>query len=272
MSAGDPYRAIKQRIDRELAGLAEDELEIGKASILADSDPYCRFLSRNTPGHDEASVRRALMECGDYIRSHPDVRASLRQLAEDRLHQPGTGEVRVHAYTLYVFVRLHRPRLVIETGVANGKSSMFILAALAQEADGTLVSVDLPMVGPDGADRHKRTGREVGWMVPASLRPRWSLHLGDAVAFLEDWQRHGPTRPDLIFLDSFKQYDYSLREYGASFAIVRPGGVVLVDNCEMSDAFPSWQRRLGADADEFGTFGVLHKASVDAGVPGGGVA
>jgi predicted O-methyltransferase YrrM len=262
MTGQDPYQAIKTRIDRELAGQPEDELEIGKAAILADSEPYCAFLARNTPGRDVAAVRRAVLECGEYVRAHPDVRASLRQLAGDRVFQPGTGEVRVHAYTLFVFVRLYRPKVVVETGVANGKSSMFILAALEQEGAGHLVSVDLPTILSNGADKHKREGRQAGWMVPDRLRARWSLHLEDAVGFLEKMQGGSAAKPDLIFLDSFKQYDFSMREYAAAFALAQPGGVVLVDNCEMSDAFPSWQRRLGDAADEFGTFGVMRKAAV----------
>src|SRR5665213_1629896 len=47
------------------------------------------------------------------------------------------------AVFLYLLVRLRRPSLVVETGVANGISSTSILLALAKNGHGRLVSIDV---------------------------------------------------------------------------------------------------------------------------------
>jgi predicted O-methyltransferase YrrM len=44
---------------------------------------------------------------------------------------------------LYVLVRIFKPEVVVETGVANGVSSSFILKALDQNSRGKLYSIDL---------------------------------------------------------------------------------------------------------------------------------
>lgn len=60
---------------------------------------------------------------------------------------------------LYVLVRAMRPRLVLETGIARGQSSLAILRALEWNNEGSLVSVD-----PDPS---------AGCLVPEGLRSRW---------------------------------------------------------------------------------------------------
>ncbi len=69
---------------------------------------------------------------------------------------------------LYTICRRHRPNIVVETGVASGVSSSYILCALDQNERGQLYSIDLP----------GWRGNESGWMVPNYLKHRWSLILG----------------------------------------------------------------------------------------------
>lgn len=99
------------------------------------------------------------------------------------------GDLRLHSFTLYCLVRHFEPRLVVETGVASGKSSAVILEALRMNGVGRLISIDLPnkegQVLPDGAATH--TGnKSVGWLVPDYLRDNWELLLGDSVEILSE--------------------------------------------------------------------------------------
>jgi hypothetical protein len=67
------------------------------------------------------------------------------------------------SFLLFSLVRLLRPKLVIETGVAAGVSSTIMLSALQRNNYGRLLSIDI-------TDR-------VGELIPSALKERWSLKL-----------------------------------------------------------------------------------------------
>src|ERR1051326_7722748 len=60
----------------------------------------------------------------------------------------------------YAAIRAFRPETVVETGVANGVSSSYILLALEKNKQGTLHSIDI------GTDKYLPPGKTVGWTVP----------------------------------------------------------------------------------------------------------
>ncbi len=66
------------------------------------------------------------------------------------------------------------PEIVIETGVASGVSSTFILEALAENGTGHLHSVDLP---PLAAREEEGV---IGALIPDGVRGRWTLHRGSS--------------------------------------------------------------------------------------------
>ena len=45
---------------------------------------------------------------------------------------------------LYLLVRKYKPKVILETGVANGISTYFILKALHLNGSGKLISIDYP--------------------------------------------------------------------------------------------------------------------------------
>ena len=69
----------------------------------------------------------------------------------------------------YVVCRLRKPLVVVETGVAYGVTTAFILAALRQNERGFLHSIDLPPLVAD-------VDRFVGSLVPSELNARWRFH------------------------------------------------------------------------------------------------
>jgi hypothetical protein len=77
---------------------------------------------------------------------------------------------------LYVIIRTVKPTVVIETEVAAGVSSTYILYALEHNHDGTLYSIDIRARSFDGIN----ILGEVGWFIPKSLRYRWKLLIGSS--------------------------------------------------------------------------------------------
>lgn len=90
---------------------------------------------------------------------------------------------------LYALIRALQPAQVVEIGVDSGGTSTHILTALDRNGSGQLFSVD---INPD-----------VGAKIPAALRPRWTLHTGDAL--IEPL----PDQADFIFEDGSHQLDFT---------------------------------------------------------------
>jgi methyltransferase family protein len=140
------------------------------------------------------------------------------------------------ARSIYVICRLLSPNVVLETGVAYGVTSAFILQALAVNRRGTLISVDLPPLGRD-ADRH------VGALIPQELRERWRLHRGPAKRILPNLVT-SIKEVDVFVHDSLHTYRHMNFEFETAWPCVRPGGAVVADNVDLNDAFRHFTARI----------------------------
>ena len=128
----------------------------------------------------------------------------------------------------YLVTRLLRPTLVIETGVANGVTSAFILQALAENGHGSLHSIDLPPLGR-GVDH------QVGTLIPDRLRGRWQLHVGSSRTELPKVV-DGKT-VDVFLHDSAHTYRTMRWEFATVWPYLRSGGVLLSDDVQNNKAF-----------------------------------
>ena len=132
---------------------------------------------------------------------------------------------------LFGLTRLLKPACVFETGVADGASTSFILAALTLNGTGELHSLDI-------AD-------DVGGLVED--RRRWHLHVVDAESVedgLADLVRRLPPI-ELFFHDADHRFLPQLCEY-ETFAVRAPVGATLVsDDADFSYAFGTFCRRRG---------------------------
>jgi predicted O-methyltransferase YrrM len=138
----------------------------------------------------------------------------------------------------YLACRLLEPVTVVETGVAYGVSSAFILKALEENGRGSLHSVDLPPL-------RRGVGRFWGVAVPEALKDRWRLHRGTSARIL-----HGLLEElgevDLFLHDSLHTRRNMRREFEAVWPHLRTGGVVLADDVERNRAFGELRRRSPA--------------------------
>jgi hypothetical protein len=80
----------------------------------------------------------------------------------------------------YAAVRAFQPEMVVETGVANGVSSAYLLLALQLNGKGTLYSIEL------GDPRYFPSGKTPGWVVPEWLKARWKMLIGDSRVLLPE--------------------------------------------------------------------------------------
>jgi predicted O-methyltransferase YrrM len=132
------------------------------------------------------------------------------------------------AEVCYAICRLKRPRTVLETGVAFGWTSAFILAALEKNSDGHLHSIDLPAFRP-GAERI------AGAVIPDRLRHRWTLRLApQSKAMPQVLEEIGPV--DFFHYDSDKTYQGMKWGYETVWPRMSPGGVLMSDDVD-NDAF-----------------------------------
>ncbi len=147
---------------------------------------------------------------------------------------------------LYAVVRTARPEAMVETGVANGFSTAFTLLALQANGVGHLHSIDLPReVGRDyepgtfyeGEGRAGiPPGSEPGWLIPEILKERWTLILGRSQEELPPLlERLGTV--DTFMHDSEHSFDCMWFEFNAAWPVLRPGGVLVSDDVNSTEAF-----------------------------------
>lgn len=137
---------------------------------------------------------------------------------------------------LYHLTLALAPARVVETGVANGWSSLAVLAALEVLGRGELASVDMPYAKLDN-------DRWVGVAVPARLRARWQLiRLPDRDGIPVALAR-GPI--DLAHYDSDKSVEGREYAYPRLYGSLRPGGLLVSDDVGDNLAFRDFAARHG---------------------------
>lgn len=139
----------------------------------------------------------------------------------------------------YGVVRAVAPEVVVETGVASGVSSSYLLLALQKNGRGVLHSIEL------GDPRYLPPGKPPGWIVPDWLKSRWDLHIGDSRVLLPKLlEELGGT--DIFIHDSLHTYEQMLWEYRAAYPSIRPGGLLFSDDAAWNPAFPEFSREVAA--------------------------
>ena len=135
---------------------------------------------------------------------------------------------------LYAICRRQKPDIVVETGVASGVSSSYILCALEQNKHGELYSIDLPWWQDS----------QSGWMVPDYLRHRWRLILGKSSEKLAALLKE-VAEIDIFLHDSEHSYQNMLWEFRTAWTYLKAGGVLLSHNIDTNDAFSDFCREHG---------------------------
>lgn len=117
---------------------------------------------------------------------------------------------------------------IAETGVGPGTTSTAFLKATDQSG-GKLFSFDL------GKKYGNSDEKEVGFVVPESLRSRWTLILGNSRETLEPGlEKYGPF--DIFMHDSEHTYEHVTFELNAALLHMKKHFMIIVDNYNWTDA------------------------------------
>ena len=156
---------------------------------------------------------------------------------------------------VYDVARAARPDIIIETGVATGVTSAYLLAAQEDNGRGALHSIDLPPTDMIAANH-------VGIAIPESLRHRWTYHWGSSRRLLPKLlnELHG----SLMFVhDSDHSYANMAWEIRTASTAMSSGGVIVCDDVHLHTAFLDMARELNGkaclveQAEKGGTTGLL---------------
>jgi hypothetical protein len=142
---------------------------------------------------------------------------------------------------VWCLTRHLRPSKVVETGVARGLTTRFILAALERNAHGRLWSIDLP------PERWPELHEQIGVAVPETLRARWVYvrglsrrrlprllsQLGTIELFVHD-SKH--TKRDLLF------------ELEHAWTSLADTGAIVADDVDLNCGFHTFRAsQVGGD-------------------------
>ncbi len=134
----------------------------------------------------------------------------------------------------YVLCRALVPHCVVETGVAFGVTSAYILQAMAINGEGTLYSIDVPPAS--------MAVERVGSVIPPHLRSRWRLRIGLSEAALPAVLSEAGS-VDMFVHDSRHTFRVANWELTTIMPRLAPRAVVLVDDAQKNVAFQRWVRR-----------------------------
>ena len=135
---------------------------------------------------------------------------------------------------LYIMTRILKPKVVVETGVFEGHSSLSILLALEENNKGYLYSIDLP-------SPKLPPNKEPGWIVPEYLRKRWDLRLGKSSELLPGLLEE-VKEVDIFLHDSKHSYENMHWEYKTAWNRIRKGGLLLSHDISQNAAFRDFAR------------------------------
>lgn len=137
----------------------------------------------------------------------------------------------------YIACRALRPQIVVETGVAYGVTTSFVLKALETNDRGRLYSIDLPPLGVAADDA-------VGQLVPDKLRSRWTLLRGTSRRILPSLlDRLGTV--EVFIHDSLHTFRNMKSEFAAAHRYRADPFALIADDIEANRAFQGYLEQCG---------------------------
>ena len=176
------------------------------------------------------------------------------------------GEIYLkEAEYLYIILRIVKPEIVVETGVAAGMSSAFILKALKDNGMGVLYSIDLPNYElnyfPKLGIRPVAIlpeGKKPGFAVPGELKKRWFLKLGksrETLPFLLEKVGEVST----FLHDSEHTYENMMFECCAVWPYLSKKGLLMLHDVGWNSAFKDFSKKVKRKPIRLGGIEVIIK-------------
>ena len=130
---------------------------------------------------------------------------------------------------LYGLCRIIQPSIVVETGVAYGISSSYILHALKKNGKGTLYSID-------DTFRPWETKKMIGAAIPDELKENWELTIGKSSDKLKEIIL-SIENIDIFLHDSLHTYKNMSFEFNLMWPHIKKNGFLLSDDILDNNAF-----------------------------------
>jgi len=141
--------------------------------------------------------------------------------------------------TIWCLTRFLRPKIIVETGVAHGVTSRFILAALERNGQGHLYSIDLPPL-------ERAWRKQVAIAVGDRYADRWTYIKGSSRRRLPGLISELGVI-DLFIHDSLHSERNVRFEMENAWRALRPGGALVVDDVDANWGFRSFTQDNIAD-------------------------
>lgn len=169
----------------------------------------------------------------------PDFASRLRD-AESDFHRAKVEGADLYAKKIllqYAAIRAMAPSVVVETGVASGVSTFYILLAIRKNGRGKLHSIEL------GDTQYLPPGKQPGWIVPDWLKENWDMRIGDSRVLLPRvLDEVGGT--DVFVHDSLHTYEHMTWEFRCAFPMIRSGGLLIADDAAWNPAFKEFANEV----------------------------
>jgi len=140
---------------------------------------------------------------------------------------------------LYTLCKIMKPELIVETGVAYGVSSSYILKALNENNRGKLISID-------SIFRPWQSKEMIGSAIPKNLRDRWELKIGTSEDLLEKILKNLPS-VDIFLHDSLHTYKNMYYEFQKAWPFIKKDGFLLSDDITTNNAFSDFCKSIKKD-------------------------
>ncbi len=263
-------RHLIQGMANFVASLNSTKLRNGLRFPYASLMDLLQYLNPNEMLRHKHFIRRMTSEKSEIVvDALKEAEASLHSF-ERELQLEGGGRYwgqMIHGRLLYVICKLQRPLIAVETGVASGLSSCYMLEAMEENGVGRLISVDMPnyeeVLAKTIDGYHPVSilpeGKTSGWLIPEHLKRNWHLIVGRSQDVLE--RVLSDLEPiDLFVHDSEHTYDCMMYEYRTAWKHLRSGGLLLSDDIDWNDAFFVFASRMRRNPEVIaGHFGGLKK-------------
>lgn len=132
-------------------------------------------------------------------------------------------------FTIYSIVRKIKPKIIVETGVAYGYPTTFILLALEKNNKGRLYSIDID--------------KNAGELVPNNLKHRWEFIAGTSEEKLPVLINNLP-HIDLFIHDSLHTYENMISEFKTAWDKIVKNGFLMSHDIDHNTAFFDFARMV----------------------------
>lgn len=157
---------------------------------------------------------------------------------------------------LYLLCKIIQPEKVVETGVAYGLSSMYVLQALEENNKGFLYSID-SVFSP------WQTKEMIGSVIPSNLKHRWKFNFGSSSEKLNDLMS-SLNSVDIFLHDSLHTYKNMMFEFDTAWPFIAKNGFLISDDIGDNNAFYDFSTKMNQDSlilkqKENSFFGIIRK-------------